>query len=162
MGREILLTQGLVALVVHEDYERVMAAGKWHAHRDGKTFYARRAISRSTHVNLHAFLTGWLRVDHINGDGLDNRRANLRQATHGQNVQNRRRSSANTSGYKGVTWHKQARKWQAAIKADRRTYYLGIYGSPELAALAYDEAARHHHGEFARVNFPLPGERGAS
>lgn len=166
MTREIPLTQGLVTLVDDEDYDRVMAAGKWYAHRNGRVFYARRNVrlpdGRQGAVLLHAFLTGFAVTDHVNRDGLDNRRANLREATHAENVRNARRRSDNQSGFKGVTWHKQCRKWNAQIRtgADRR--HLGLFSTPDAAARAYDEAAREMFGEFAGLNFPGAGERGAA
>lgn len=92
-------------------------------------------------------------VDHINGDGLDNRKINLRLVTDSENQQNRHRLSLNTSGFRGVTWHKQACKWQAGIKRNGKSYHLGLYTSPEDAARAYDEGARRIYGRGARTNF---------
>ena len=89
-------------------------------------------------------------VDHINGEKLDNRRENLRYANLGQNQHNRRKLCTNTSGFKGVHWHKG--KWEAAIVKDNKKVYLGRFISKELAALAYNEAAKELHGEFARLN----------
>lgn len=162
--REVTLTQGMVALVDEADYELVMAAGPWSYERSSVP-YARRNAKRSdgSHVPLrmHGFLTGWPLTDHINGDGLDNRRANLRPATASQNHFNQRLRSNNTSGFKGVSLDKRYDKWAAHIRADGRRRSLGLYADPADAALAYDAAAREIAGEFACVNFPLPGERGA-
>lgn len=154
--KQIPLTQGLVALVDEEDYDRVMAAGKWYARRGGSTFYAQRRAPQGgdRKIRLHSFLTGWPLVDHINLDGLDNRRANLRQASHAENMWNRRRLSNNTSGFKGVRWHKVHGKWEARIRTDGRRRHLGSWSTAEEAAHAYDAAARELHGEFARLNFP--------
>lgn len=165
MSIEIPLTQGLVALVDEADAEAV-TQHKWYAAREYKTtFYALRKIRRpdGTYVGLrlHGFLTGWPLVDHINRDGLDNRRANLRPATTAENSRNALRLPSNTSGFKGVTWHKQARKWQAQIGVDGRRRHLGLHACLEAAAEAYDDAAREFHGEFARLNFPINGERSA-
>jgi len=164
MTREIQLTQGLVALVDDEDYDTARVH-KWYAHRDHRTFYAVRKVRRTNGtqaaLRLHTFLTGWPMADHINGNGLDNQRSNLRPATNAENMRNRTRYTSNTSGFKGVTWHKQTRKWQAQINIEKRSRYLGLYDTPETAALAYDAAARQHHGDFATVNFPQPGERAA-
>jgi hypothetical protein len=93
-------------------------------------------------------------VDHINGDTLDNRRVNLRLATHGQNQHNRGKYRNNKSGYKGVSWDKAAGKWRAQIKFNNKKYNLGRYHDPIEAALAYDAAAIRLHGAFARLNFP--------
>jgi len=93
-------------------------------------------------------------IDHINGNGLDNRRENLRLAGRGQNQCNRGKQSNNTSGFKGVTWHKNLNKWEAGISISGKRYHVGFYKTPEAAARAYDDAAKKYHGEFARLNFP--------
>ena len=94
-------------------------------------------------------------VDHINNDGMDNRSANLRAATIGQNSRNRKKSCRSfTSKYKGVSWHKKSRKWEASITFELKSIYLGIYKNEFDAAKAYDEAAKKYHKEFAALNFP--------
>jgi hypothetical protein len=103
-------------------------------------------------------LPGAPQVDHINHDTLDNRRANLREATTSQNKMNERRRKDNTSGFKGVAWHKGRRKWCAHIGKDRVKYYLGYFLVVEDAARAYDAEARKRFGEFACVNFPIKQE----
>jgi hypothetical protein len=163
MTVEIPLTQGLVALIDEADAAMALAR-KWYAGRSGRTFYAQRTDlaadgSRLT-VRLHTFLTGWRYVDHINGNGLDNRRANLREAEHRQNLMNQRRPRHNTSGFKGVTLNKRTGKWEAQILPQGRHIRLGSFEDPEEAARAYDAAALLHFGEFARLNFPTPAEIG--
>jgi hypothetical protein len=162
--KEIPLSQGLVALVDADDFDRVMAF-KWSTREHRNTFYAQRNVrkpdGRSTTQQLHSFLTGWPLVDHIDGDGLNNRRSNLRPATHIQNLQNQRRRSNNTSGHKGVSWDAPRGKWLARIQVDGARRYLGIFDTAEAAALAYDAAAREYYGEFAALNFPAAGERAA-
>lgn len=153
---EIPLTRGLVTLVDAEDAERVLAAGSWYARvgEHSSTCYAERNAptrnGRRGRLMLHTFLTGFPLTDHINGNGLDNRRANLREATHTENMRNRRRPRTNTSGYKGVSYVKSNGKWGASIQ-DR---HIGYFRTPEVAALAYDLAAHELYGEFARPNFP--------
>lgn len=157
MTREIPLSQGLVALVDDADYDRVMAGPKWFAEMRGHTVYARRWIKvdgKRRGVFLHTQLTGWPRVDHVNLNGLDNRRANLRPATRAQNGQNRRLPSSR-SGLKGVTRHVRG-MWTARVQADGTRLYLGLFATPEEAARAYDAAALELHGEFARLNFGEP------
>ena len=90
-------------------------------------------------------------IDHINGNGLDNRRCNLRLATIIQNNFNKRISSLNTSGYKGVYWRPDKKKWAAEIRANGKRLRLGYFDSAEYAYDAYCEAAKEMHGEFARL-----------
>ena len=93
-------------------------------------------------------------ADHINGDTLDNRRANLRIATRQQNTQSKRLSSLSETRLKGVGWHKERGKYHARICLQGIRYHLGFYADAETAALAYDEAARLLFGEFALCNYP--------
>lgn len=158
MSRTVSLSRGLVAIVDDGDYAAVAAAGKWHAVPSHRTFYARRNVSRADGgrgmVALHTFLTGWPLVDHINGDGLDNRRVNLRPATRDQNQANKRGYRNNTSGFKGVTWHTPLRCWRARIGVQGKKLSLGLHPTAEAAGRAYDAAAVEYFGEFAALNFP--------
>ncbi|MGW8565640.1 AP2 domain-containing protein [Isoptericola sp. NPDC055881] len=159
---EIPLSQGLVALVDAEDYDRVTASTPWAASVSKGHAYAVhqesiRGGQRRRSILMHTLITGWPYVDHINGNGLDNRRANLRPATHADNMHNYRRPRHNTSGFKGVSWRKAKGAWVANIKLHGRQRYLGAYATREEAARAYDVAALELHGEFARLNFPLEG-----
>jgi hypothetical protein len=95
-------------------------------------------------------------TDHINGDGLDNRRANLRPTNHKLNMANTRIYSSNTSGYRGVSFRRDLRKWVAHINIDGRKRHVGFFSSPEQAAIARDAAAIAAWGDFARLNFPIP------
>jgi hypothetical protein len=96
-----------------------------------------------------------LLVDHRNTDSLDNRRSNLRLATHSQNSCNSRRDKSNTySRYRGVSFSKRKGKWFAAIRVNGRKLWLGYFDNEEDAACAYDSAARMYHKEFAKLNFP--------
>lgn len=88
-------------------------------------------------------------VDHINGDGLDNRRENLRICTHAENTRNKRMLGANTSGFKGVSWHKGDRKFRAQITVNKRKIHLGNFDDAEMAHEMYCLAADMLHGEFA-------------
>jgi len=83
-------------------------------------------------------------LDHINRNKSDNRIKNLRLATYEQNAQNREKNSKNTSGYKGVTWHKRDKKWQAAITVKGKVLHLGYYSIPEDAFVAYVQASKKY------------------
>lgn len=92
-------------------------------------------------------------IDHENGIPGDDRLDNLRPATPGQNQANRGLLASNTSGFRGVSFHRRTGRWRASICVDRRQVHLGHFATPEAAAVAYDAAAREHFGEFARLNF---------
>jgi hypothetical protein len=155
--KEIQLTQGRVALVDDADYE-YLSQWKWKAYKDRYTWYARRGIRVGfviKTIHMHRLITNapdGLFVDHINGDGLDNRRGNLRVCTKSENGFNRGKNSNNTTGYKGVTTNKG--KYRAQIRIDGKMCGLGRYTDPVEAAKAYDRAAKKHYGEFAKLNFP--------
>ena len=155
--REIPLTQGRITLVDDDDFERV-SQFRWRAYRNRDTFYAIRSIKkpdgRWTTQHLHTFITGYIQTDHWNGDGLDNRRSNLRIATDNDNRRNSKLFQNNTSGYKGVSWDKGRRLWRVQVSVNGTTRYVGRYDDIIEAARAYDEAARKWYGEFARTNFP--------
>jgi hypothetical protein len=157
--KEILLTHGKVAIVDAADYDWLNQFN-WSAHKRKHYWYASRRnqwpAKRSATVYMHRQILGaekGLVVDHIDGNCLNNTRLNLRLATHSQNLLNQGLSSDNTSGYKGVSWHKIRLKWQAQISIDGKRKYLGMFDTAEDAARAYDEMASRHHGEFARLNF---------
>jgi hypothetical protein len=97
-----------------------------------------------------------METDHINHNGLDNRKTNLRICTTSQNAQNRPKDTRNISGYKGVGRCMSRGcnyEWRAEIKINGKKIHLGLFHSPEKAALAYDKAARNLFGEFALTNF---------
>lgn len=94
-------------------------------------------------------------IDHIDHDGLDNRKANLRPATRCQNMYHRKKTAAaSRSKYKGVSRRKNSNKWLARIRCEKKSIYLGTFASEIDAAKAYDRAAKKYHGEFASLNFP--------
>lgn len=155
--KEIKLTQGKVALVDDDDFERVNAF-KWQAFKNYQTWYARRneGTSPRKNVRMHQYILGVKgkasQVDHCDGDGLNNQRSNLRIATMMQNQANRGPQRNNTSGFKGV--YKHEGNWRAQIKYKGEKISLGAYPDPAEAARAYDRKARELFGEFAWQNFP--------
>ncbi len=159
--RKIKLTQGKCAIVSAEDFDELNKY-KWHARDNhGNTFYAlrcgERKNGRKRFVQMHRAVMrydGPLLVDHINGDGLDNRRANLRVVTAEQNSYNRRKISRRCSSkYKGVSWVGREGRWQALIRYKGIKKFLGYFDDEIEAAKRYDESAKELYGEFAFLNF---------
>lgn len=155
--REIPLTQGQVAVVDLSDFE-AMSQYKWQARKSkhSHVWYAIRSVGSKPNqktLQMHRIImdlpsTNGLFVDHINGDGLDNRRINLRVATHSQNHMNERLRKDNTSGFKGVS--KQGNLWQVNMASNGRMVYVGLYKSLEEACEARRLAEIEMYGEFAR------------
>ncbi len=154
----IPLSQGKVAIVDAEDYPWLNKRN-WYANRAKRTYYARGTI-KGKHAPMHRQILNappHLVVDHINRNGLDNRKSNLRLCTHFQNQRNRRPGRNGSSKYKGVRWSKRDKKFRAGITCNRKSYHLGMFESEIDAAKAYDNAAKKVFGEFAYLNFPEDG-----
>jgi hypothetical protein len=156
--KEIPLSQGKVALVSEEDFA-VLTQNKWYAHKDPRkhTFYAVRNIKkdgRTTTIKMHQQIMGCAGVDHKDGNGLNNCRNNLRQATNSQNLANMRKRPGLTSRFKGVSWSKERKKWVAQVQQSGRTTSLGRFDSEEAAARAYDKFMYEKFDKFARLNYP--------
>jgi len=155
--KEIQLTQGKVAIIDDEDLEKVYQY-KWCACKGGKTFYAQRNIKingKYTMVSMHRFIMDYpigLQVDHINHNGLDNRKENLRVCNAAQNQWNQKSRTDNASGFRGVSLF--GKKWRAHIRISSKKIYLGSFNAKEEAAFAYDKKAVELFGEFACLNFP--------
>jgi hypothetical protein len=155
----IKLTQGKQAIVDDDDF-RWLNQRNWHADKGYSCYYAargKRGSRKPYTVLMHRQIMKppeGMEVDHINHDGLDNRRENLRLCTRSQNRMNSLRPKTNKSGFKGVAWNKRNRKWQVQLYKNRRCVYLGLYFCIIKAAEAYDKAAIKEFGEFARLNFP--------
>jgi hypothetical protein len=159
--KSIILPHNMAAIVDDEYYD-ILSKNKWCLSRG----YANRKIynngnGKQTTIYMHRVvieLSGrkvlpGTEIDHISQDKLDNRKDNLRIITHSQNVQNRKVFRNNTSGYKGVSWNIQSKKWQSHITVGGILKNLGNFDNILDAAMAYDIAAKKLHKEFAVVNF---------
>lgn len=154
----ISLTQGKHAIIDDDDFE-IVSKHKWQSwtSKEFNSFYAisskRINNTKITNIKMHRLIVGVIGVegvyiDHINGNGLDNRRSNLRICTHSENMRNCKLYINNKSGYKGVGFHNG--KWRARININKKSVFLGHFDTAEEAHAAYCEAATRLHGEFAR------------
>lgn len=154
----IPLSKGLFAVVDVADLH-IVESINWYAKvKNGATTYAARwrpvGASRSDETLMHRMIAGTpkhMDTDHIDGNGLNNRRSNLRSATKSQNMHNARVRKDNSSGYKGVNWNKRKAKWEARIRLNGKHHRLGYHATPEAAHKAYCAASKALHGEFSRV-----------
>jgi hypothetical protein len=157
----VTLSRGLEAKIDLQDVALV-APYNWYASTDNKTglFYARRAAPKvdgleKSKIRLHRAIMNpphGMTVDHVNSDGLDCRRSNMRVASTSQNAHNSRKSKSNTSGFKGVYFHKASRKWMAQIQLLGGKFYLGLHPTANEAYVAYCEASKDLHGAFGRTS----------
>jgi HNH endonuclease/AP2 domain len=154
---EIPLTSGGVAIVDEADFE-MLSVMRWRANDRGYVVtWSTRDPSSRGYSKMHRMVMlpePGQEIDHINGDKLDNRRANLRVCTRAENNRNRSIHRNNQSGLKGVFWHSRDRRWRAKIQVDGQRLHLGNFADKADAARAYDIAATEHFGEFAVLNFP--------
>jgi hypothetical protein len=159
--KKIPLSQGKFALVDDEDFEW-LNQWKWFAHKSCYMFYAERHIypnGKDVIVKMHRQILGLKPGskevgDHINRNGLDNRRSNLRAVSESINKYNCSIYKNNTSGYRGVHWWKTASKWKAYIDINGKRKSLGHHPTAIDAAIAYDKAAIEIWGTNAYLNFP--------
>jgi len=160
--KEIPLTRGMVARVDDEDYERLVRH-RWHLADTGTRFYVARYCrvgekrGRSK-LWMHREVIGapaGLFVDHIDGDGLNNQKANLRLCTYSQNNRNKVKTRARRR-FRGIRPVKDSKhgRWRADITINGKTRYLGTFATDVEAARAYDRVLIEVGGEFARPNFP--------
>jgi len=155
MSKEIELTRGLKAIVDDDDYDWLNEMS-WYAQCDTRgKMYAATSIMDSIEYMQVLVLDeeGDIKVDHINGDTLDNRKENLRATSTSENAMNRVKTKNNKSSkFKGVTKMKNG-KWKAHIGIDDKDIHIGYFKSEEEAAKAYDEKATTMFGDKAKLNF---------
>lgn len=140
-----------------EDYELVSQYSWWICKpKYGKAYaqaYSHRAEGRKYYVYMHCLIMGQKGIDHIDGNGLNNQKSNLRFATNAQNQANIKKRPGCSSKYKGVSWNTARSVWIAEINNKGRHIHLGTFTDEEEAARTYDKAARELQGEFAQLNF---------
>lgn len=160
--KTVPLTGGGEFLVDDDDYAWV-SERSWYA--QGSYVYT---WVDGENIALHRLLVGAGEgevVDHRDGDGRNNQRANLRRCSQSNNQHNRRKHCTSSSRFKGVSWNKQARRWvghlEQRVDGKRLQFHLGSFDSEEAAARAYDAKALERFGEFARLNFPIASEEAA-
>ncbi len=156
MVKEIQLTRGRVALVDDEDYERLNQYN-WHIKDCGGCLYAATHLPQTNKLQfMHRMILDIPKgkvPDHINSNGLDNRKSNLRICSKAENQHNQKiHSEAKSSQFKGVYLDKRWGKWIARIGINGKQIYLGSFNNERIAASAYDMAAKKHYGEFANLN----------
>lgn len=153
MVKTIQLTQGKEAIVDDIDYAH-LSQFKWHYKKTGYVARGLYCGGKMRTILMHREIMNPppdALIDHIDGDKLNNCRSNLRIATNQQNQCNRKRQANNTSGYKGVCWSKQDKKWCARIRFSDKRYHLGFFDTPEAAHKEYCAKSMELHGKYGRV-----------
>jgi hypothetical protein len=156
--KEIQLTQGKVAIVDDEMFE-FLNQWKWFASNKNGKFYVVRNITVSKNkqnsIFMHRFIMkpekGFV-IDHLDGNGLNNQKNNLRICTNSENLRNRKKNVNNKSGYKGVSLDKNLNKFRCKLYVNGQNIHIGMFIDPIDAAKAYNDAALKYHGEFAKLN----------
>ena len=155
--KKIKLTQGKFALIDDRDFEELNKF-KWYAKRIGYIFYAFRNSEKingkKKTIAMHAVLAGTSKgnvTDHIDGNGLNNQRDNLRVCSQSQNRMNVNKTKSNNSGYKGVSWHETRKKWRAFIYYGGIQIYLGSFKTKIEAFKIYCVASKKYHKEFSNL-----------
>ena len=149
--KEIKLSRGKFALVDDEDFEQLNKF-KWFANKTNNNYYAARK-SKGRQIYMHREIINSNKlIDHIDGDTLNNCRANLRECTIAENIRNQKIRSTNTSGFKGVSFYKNRNKYAARIMYNYNARFIGLFFTAEGAARAYNQRAKELFGEYALLN----------
>lgn len=156
-SKEIELTNGMKVIVDDEDYD-YLSNYNWRCIKNGKTYYAifgRRINGKYSNVWMHRMIMDAKdrkdEVNHINHNGLDNRRENLRTTTHNKVIVQSRVSNNKPTKHKGISYYKPTNKWRARITINGKTTYLGYYTNEIEAANAYEKKAIEIYGEYAHI-----------
>ncbi len=140
-----------------EDFDE-LSKYRWDAHKERFVWYATRyqknGVREYTRVRMHRQIMGAVseQIDHKDGDGLNNQKRNLRFCTNSQNLMNSRTRKDNSSGFKGVTYHRKNKKWRTQLHLDGKSISAGCHATKEQAAMAYNRKAAELFGDFARLN----------
>jgi len=159
-------TKDVYAKVDDEDYE-YLSRLKWTSSHKGRNFYAIRrqyiderkenGLKKATKISMHRVVMKVsdknILIDHIDGDGLNNQKSNLRIVDYKENRRNSKKAENASSKYKGVSWLKCRNRWKATIYINGKNKQIGLYKDEIKAAMAYDEFAKTHFGEHAWLNF---------
>ena len=151
--KKIKLTKGFEALIDNKDFY-ILNKYQWSVRKNGNGVYAYTIVDKK-HIGMHTIILPTLKcVDHKDGNGLNNQRENLREASVKDNIRNSKISRNNTSSYKGVSYHanNKTKPHRAYITCNRKRIHLGYFSDIKDAAIAYNEAAVKYFGEFARLN----------
>lgn len=157
----IPLTQGEIAIIDSEDFH-IVSGYRWHVSKYKNVQYALSAKwnkGNPSTILMHRLVMNLKRydglmIDHINMNGLDNRKINLRFTDFSLNAHHCKLLSSNTTGFRGIAWNNIRCAWQATIRVYGKRYFLGYYSSKRNAALAYDAAALRYKKDHATLNFP--------
>lgn len=156
--KKIKLSQNLYAIVDDEDFG-MLNQFKWSACKQRNTHYATRAIKLAdgkwTSIKMHRLImrtSKGIQIDHINGNGLDNQKKNLRFCSNAENARNRGAQTNSTTKYKGVFWDKYHKKWTARIQVNYKNVFLGYFKNITDAIFAYNQASVNYFGRFAKLN----------
>jgi hypothetical protein len=156
--KQILLTQGKVALIDDDDFEYINQ-WKWRVAKchNGAIYACRGTYNPNfSMILMHRVIMqtpGSLVVDHIDHNGLNNQKTNLRNCTDSENRCHSYRKSNNKTGFKGISWNQKNKRWYVEISVNHQRIYIGCFRVCADAVSAYDEAAKKYHGEFAQTNF---------
>lgn len=155
---EIILSSGIICQVDDEDLER-LNSHRWFVIKKKHTCYAvafKKVDGKTVSTTMHRLLTaakdGEL-VDHMDRNGLNNKKSNLRICNISENSTNRKKKAGTSSNYRGVSYAKKNKAWFVFISKNKKKKFIGAFKDEEQAARAYDREAKILHGQFANLNF---------